>query len=80
VIYQPAIDFVGLDSFKYEVCYDILPIHSLCDMATVFVNVNPSGETDCTDGIDNDGDGFIDCDDADCLPVIAPLIIRKGDD
>ena len=27
-------------------------------------------DEDCTDGIDNDGDGFIDCADSDCKPVI----------
>ncbi len=80
IIYQPAIEFIGLDSFKYEVCYDILPVNSLCDMATVYVNVNTATETNCTDGIDNDGDGLIDCDDSDCLPTAPPSIIRKGDD
>jgi len=79
IIYQPATDFTGLDSFQYNVCYDILPVNSLCDMATVFVTVGPSVETNCTDGIDNDGDGLMDCDDSDCLPIAPPSIIRKGE-
>ena len=29
----------------------------------------PSSETNCTDGLDNDGDGFIDCLDSDCNGV-----------
>ena len=78
VTYQPAINFSGLDSFRYKVCYDILPINALCDMATVYVNVNTSTEINCEDGIDNDGDGFIDCDDSDCLPLAPPSIRRKG--
>ena len=80
ISYQPAIGFIGLDSFEYAICYDILPINSLCDMATVYVNVGPATENNCTDGMDNDGDGLIDCDDPDCLPAAAPLIIRKGGD
>ncbi|MCH7849129.1 MAG: hypothetical protein IIB53_12285 [Planctomycetes bacterium] len=34
----------------------------------------PTNETDCSDGIDNDGDGFIDCADDDCAgdPACAP--------
>lgn len=80
IIYQPANGFSGLDSFKYAICYDILPVNSLCDMATVFVNVGPEREVNCADGIDNDGDGLIDCNDSDCLPISAPTIIRKGED
>ena len=35
--------------------------------------VGSSAETDCTDGVDNDGDGLIDCDDADCASDTACL-------
>ena len=31
------------------------------------VTCSPSSETDCSDNIDNDGDGDIDCNDIDCL-------------
>ncbi len=78
--YLPADGFMGLDSFEYAICYDILPINSLCDIAKVYVNVGSSIETNCTDGIDNDGDGMTDCNDPDCHPTAVPLIIRKGDD
>ena len=30
------------------------------------VNVSSCMETDCSDGLDNDGDGLVDCDDPDC--------------
>jgi hypothetical protein len=34
---------------------------------TMTVTCSPSSETDCSDNIDNDGDGDIDCNDIDCL-------------
>ncbi len=77
--YQPADGFIGLDSFQYIVCYDILPKNSLCDLATVLITVNPAVETNCTDGIDNDSDGLIDCDDPDCKPIKPLTIYRKGE-
>jgi len=80
ITYQPADGFIGLDSFEYAICYNILPVNSLCDMATVFVTVSSEVEMNCTDGIDNDGDGLIDCDDSDCLPIAAPAIIRRGEE
>ncbi len=41
--------------------------------AAVTVTVNNCPEV-CTDGIDNDGDGLIDCDDPDCAAVGAPSL------
>ncbi|MEO1258230.1 MAG: hypothetical protein AAFZ15_05515 [Bacteroidota bacterium] len=43
------------------------------DEATVTVNVSVCGE-DCTDGVDNDGDGLVDCDDPDCTLTGAPSL------
>ncbi len=37
--YTPDPDFFGIDSFQYEVCDDANP--SLCDTATVMINVTP---------------------------------------
>ena len=34
---------------------------------------------DCTDGIDNDGDGFIDCDDEDCAPIANKATLNTCD-
>ena len=41
------------------------------DDVTVVVETCPE---DCTDGVDNDGDGLIDCDDPDCEAIAAPLL------
>lgn len=41
--------------------------------ASVTVTVNLCPE-DCTDGIDNDGDGLVDCDDPDCILTSAPQL------
>lgn len=40
---------------------------------TVLVSAAPTSETDCSDGIDNDGDTFIDCCDEDCAADLACL-------
>ena len=34
-------------------------------------------ETNCTNAIDDDGDGLVDCNDPDCLPVIPNSIQNK---
>jgi len=72
--YAPASGFIGLDSFTYVFCYGILPVRSLCDSATVFVTITPLPE-DCTNNVDDDGDGMTDCDDPDCQ-LVAPSIYR----
>ena len=33
--------------------------------------------TRCSDGIDNDGDGFIDCADSDCAPIISNVTVTQ---
>ena len=38
------------------------------------VNVITCGE-DCTNGVDDDGDGLVDCDDPDCEATAAPILI-----
>ena len=77
ITYFPADGFIGLDSFEYEICYDVIPRNSFCEAAYVYVNVGSETETDCKDGLDNDLDGFIDCNDSDCLPISPPLIRRN---
>ena len=42
--------------------------------AQVKVNIVPCGE-DCTNGIDDDGDGLVDCDDPDCKATAAPSLM-----
>ncbi len=36
-----------------------------------------TGTEDCTDGFDNDGDGFIDCADSDCKPSIISVTVTQ---
>jgi len=78
IAYMPEEGFIGIDSFQYLVCYNFIPRNTLCDLATVFVNIGSPNETDCQDGIDNDNDGLIDCDDNDCLPTRPNSIQRKS--
>ncbi len=40
----------------------------------VVVTVNTCTE-DCTNGIDDDGDGLVDCDDPDCSGITAPVLV-----
>ncbi|MEO1258229.1 MAG: DNRLRE domain-containing protein [Bacteroidota bacterium] len=59
IIYQPTGGFIGIDSFEYIIC----DLTLLCDTAMVTITIV---NEDCTNGIDDDGDGLIDCDDPDC--------------
>ena len=64
--YSPEPNFVGVDSFIYRICDIGIP--SLCDEATVFINVLE--DTDCDgitdiDDIDDDNDGILDVDEGD---------------
>ena len=79
ISYIPNNGFIGIDSFQYLVCYDYLPVNSLCDLATVYVSVGNETEVNCTDGVDDDNDGLIDCDDLDCLPIAPNAIQRNGE-
>lgn len=63
VAYTPAPGFSGTDQFRYT----IQDQYGLTSIATVIVSA--SGEI-CGDGLDNDGDGNIDCADSDCAPTI----------
>ena len=38
-----------------------------------------SSDATCSDGIDNDGDGLVDCADADCLPIISGFSVTAPD-
>ncbi len=59
--YLPDLNFYGVDSFIYRICDIGIP--SLCDTATVYINVLQ--DTDCDgipdfDDIDDDNDGILD--------------------
>ncbi|MBK8564660.1 MAG: cadherin-like domain-containing protein [Saprospiraceae bacterium] len=59
ITYTPQAGFTGIDSFEYIIC----DATSLCDTAMVTIYVF---NEDCSNGIDDDGDGLIDCNDPDC--------------
>lgn len=61
VDYAPMSGYVGLDTFFYQIDDGFGGL----DRAMVVINVMIPIE-DCSDGIDNDLDGLIDCDDPDC--------------
>jgi len=74
--YTPNSGYIGLDSFKYEFCYKIPPVRSLCNISTVYITVLPLPEN-CLNAADDDGDGMIDCDDPDCQALSPGPINRK---
>ena len=59
ITYQPNAGFTGVDHFEYIIC----DLTNLCDTALVTIVIL---NEDCSNGIDDDGDGLIDCDDPDC--------------
>ncbi len=61
IVYTPAMDFFGLDSFQYKIC----DLTNLCDTAWVIVDVTFVEEI-CNNGIDDDNDGLADCFDPEC--------------
>lgn len=53
IVYQPDPDFIGIDSFQYQLC-DFGPDPVLCDTATVVIMVNP-GPNDSQDFTEAEG-------------------------
>ena len=62
--YSPPSAFTGNDTFQYTISDGNGGVAS----AMVTFYVRPPKETNCSNGIDEDGDGLIDCVDSDCLP------------
>ena len=44
----------------------VIDAYEVTESGNYLLDIVPSYEPDCTDGVDNDGDGDIDCDDSDC--------------
>ncbi|SHF10455.1 gliding motility-associated C-terminal domain-containing protein [Mariniphaga anaerophila] len=63
-VYMPDEEFVGIDTFVYRICDDGFP--SMCDEATVWINVLPS--VDC-DGLPDDEEE---------IPTECSLFIPEG--
>ncbi len=59
ITYTPVNGFSGTDAYEYIICDST----QLCDTALVTILIV---NEDCSNGIDDDGDGLIDCDDPDC--------------
>lgn len=59
ITYAPNNGYSGADMYEYIICDSTL----LCDTALVTILIV---NEDCNNGIDDDGDGLIDCDDPDC--------------
>ncbi|MDH3796966.1 MAG: Ig-like domain-containing protein, partial [Flavobacteriaceae bacterium] len=61
--YQPDVDYVGTDTFEYQICDSSSP--ALCDIATVAVYVTADTDNDGvadTSDLDDDNDGIPDTD------------------
>lgn len=59
--YVPPLNYTGLDTFLYQIADECGGL----DTAMVVFTILPTSE-DCSNGIDDDLDGLIDCDDPDC--------------
>ncbi len=59
ITYTPQAGFSGVDTYEYIICDST----NLCDTALVTIYIF---NEDCSNGIDDDGDGLIDCNDPDC--------------
>ena len=75
-LYTPNNAFIGQDSFEYVACFNTIPPDLVCDTAMVYIDVTPVPEK-CENNIDDDGDGFIDCDDPDCQHNPSAIIIHR---
>ncbi len=60
----------------YNVTVTDLNSCTLTDQITVTIDICPE---DCTDGIDNDLDGLLDCDDPDCAPIVNNATLNTCD-
>lgn len=80
--FSPDSIFDGLPAGSYDV---VVRRHDIADcefFSPVVLPDSPCAEdTDdlCSDNQDNDGDGLMDCDDADCIPIIDAVVIIAPD-
>jgi len=72
--------FDNLDAGVYDVVVTRNDVSSCAFANTVILSAPDCAETDdisCTDGLDNDGDGLIDCADDSCQPQIETVTLRS---
>lgn len=70
--YTPPTGFSGTDTFQYTISDGLGGVAT----ATVTYFIYAPTETNCTDNLDDDGDGLIDCLDPDCLPAKATNLFK----
>ena len=71
--------FIGLSAGSYNI--KIRNIATNCEIAYTsnpVILINPLCIEMCTDNIDNDGDGKIDCDDSDCAALAIPSVVATS--
>jgi len=74
--------FANLEANLYDIIVRKNDITSCQFEQPVILQAPDCAEADdvsCSDGIDNDGDGLIDCADEDCLPMIEDLMVMAPD-
>jgi hypothetical protein len=78
-IYTPVPNFRGYDTVDIVVCKNLPCVgnvtESNCAQKQVIFTV--SSDEDCTNGIDDDLDGLIDCADSDCQPIISSVVVEQ---
>ena len=77
--WQPLNAFIGLSAGSYNI--KIRNIATNCEIAYAanpVILINPLCIEMCTDNIDNDGDGKIDCDDSDCAALTIPAVVATS--
>ena len=77
--FQDQASFVDLPSAIYNVIARKKGVVGICDFAQPVILQDPgdcseSGGVACSDGLDNDGDGLVDCEDDNCLPDIEDVM------
>jgi len=80
VTFSPDSVFTGLDPNVYDVIVMRNGVMSCVYTSAVILQAPDCSETDdiaCTDGIDNDGDGLIDCADDNCQPQIESVTVTR---
>ena len=73
--YQSNKNFNGLSAGTYNVRIKIIGTSCFLDYASnPIVIANENCQENCNDGIDNDGDGLIDCNDPDCISATIDFV------
>lgn len=72
--------FDGLEPGVYDVLVTNNDVTSCAFANTVILTAPDCAESDdmsCSDGLDNDGDGLVDCADDSCQPILEDILVRS---